>query len=109
MVEFTGFARCQRCGQLCRPGKGNPNSRPFRKAASGLCVNCAVTDFLKTTEPICGLLSSTGPEALLNLAMQKQFSAIMAAGNCDASPSEISWQTVVDQWDLAMPKLRSKK
>jgi len=106
MVNPTGFARCQRCRQLCRPRKGNPNSRPFRKAAEGLCVNCAVTEFLKTTEPISGLLSGIGPEVLLRFDLQRQVGNIMSAGNCDASLSEISWQTVVDQWDLPMPKLR---
>jgi hypothetical protein len=47
-----------------------------------------------------------GPEVLLNYALQEQVGNIMAAGNCDASPSEISWQAVVDQWDLPMPKIR---
>ncbi len=104
-IELTKFARCKRCGQLCRPGKGNPNSRPFRKAAEGLCVNCAITQFLKETIPLNNLLSSVGPDVLLREDLQQQVGNIMTTGNCDASLSEISWQIVVDQWDLPMPKL----
>lgn len=99
---------CQRCGRLCRPGQGNPESRPFRRSTKGLCVNCAITEFFKTTEPMTslleGLMYKTDKRILLSPAIQEQVGNIMKAGNCDASLEEIDWQTVVDQWDLPLPR-----
>ena len=106
MAELTQFTRCRRCGVLGRSGTGNPDSRPFHRAVEGLCVNCAVTEFLKSLEVLDGMTSL--PQALLLPHVQQQFANIMVAGHCDASPSEINWQAVVDQWDLPMPRKRRK-
>ena len=103
---------CKRCAQLGRPGVGNPESRPFRRAVEGLCVNCAMTDFFKTTEPIRsffnGIFGNLGPEILLSPAIQEQVGRILEAGNCDANLEEIDWPTVVRQWDLPFPKTKRK-
>ena len=103
---------CQRCGRLCRPGAGNPDSRPFRRASKGLCANCAITEFLKTTEPLASMFDGTwgnsSKEVLLAPHMQEQVGRIMVAGHCDANLEEIDWPTVVKQWDLPIPKKRRK-
>ena len=101
------IVNCQRCGRPCRPGQGNPESRPFHRSTKGLCVNCAITHFFKTTEPINsllqGLMNKTDQRILLSPAIQEQVGRILEAGNCDANLEEINWQTVVDNWDLPLP------
>ena len=108
-----GTTNCKRCGQLGRPSVGNPDSRPFRKAAEGLCVNCVVTEFFKTTEPLKsmfgGIWGNNSPEVLLAPHMQQQFGNILQAGNCDVKLEEIDWQTIIDQWDLPFPKTKRKQ
>ena len=103
---------CRRCGKPCRPGEGNPESRPFHRASQGLCVNCAITEFFKTTEPMSsileGLMYKTDKQILLSPAIQEQVGRIMEAGNCDATLEEIDWPTVVRQWDLPFPKTKRK-
>jgi hypothetical protein len=67
-------------------------------------VNCAITQFLKTTEPISSLLANLGVKVFYNPDIQEQIAHIMEAGHCDASPSEISWITVIENWELPFPK-----
>ena len=104
------FTNCQRCGKPCQSGVGNPDSRPFRRSSQGLCLNCAITEFFKTTEPLAsmfgGILGSNNPEVLLAPHMQKQVGHIMEAGHCDAKLEEVDWQIVVNQWELPFPKKR---
>lgn len=110
MVENVTY--CRRCGCPGRPGKGNPESRPIRRAAEGLCINCAMTEFFKTTEPIRSLMNgffgNLGQEALLSPSIQEQVGCLLEAGNCDAGLEEIDWPTVVSQWDLPFPKSKRK-
>ena len=106
------ITNCQRCGKKCQSGIGNPESRPFHRASQGLCVNCAITEFFKTTEPISsileGLMYKTDQRILLSPAIQEQVGHILEAGNCDASLEEIDWSTVMEQWELPFPKSRRR-
>lgn len=97
------MTRCQRCSAPCRVNPDrNPDARLMRRSTSeGLCANCAMTDFLKTMEPLSTVISTKGPEILLNPAVQRQVAAVLAAGEADAEPSEIDWTAVVGQWDFA--------
>jgi len=71
---------------------------------SGLCVNCAVHDWLRNTYPLNILLAQSGPKVLLFEHIQKQFTEIMRIGFADAKPDEIDWQSIVDNWELPFLK-----
>lgn len=51
-------------------------------------------------EPLATILKTKGAEILLEPAAQKQFAAVLAAGQADAKPGELSWPVIVAQWDL---------
>ena len=96
---------CKRCGQRCKvsgpPGKKAKMLR-HSKEPKGLCVNCAVHDWMRNTYPVNMLLaqSRSGPKSLLCPHIQEQFAGIMRVGFADAKPDEIDWQKIVDNWDL---------
>ena len=69
----------------------------------GLCVNCAVHDFLRNTYPCNILLAQSGSKALAHPHIQEQFAAIMRAGPADALPDEIDWDLIIENWDLPFP------
>lgn len=106
----TEIINCQRCGARCRitgpPGKKAKMLR-FAKGP-GLCVNCAVHDFLRNTYPPNILIAQSGPKVLLFPHIQEQFAEIMKSGFADASPDEIDWQIIVDNWDLPFPHKMKK-
>lgn len=95
---------CLRCGERCRvagpPGK---EAKMLRFAKQGMCVNCAVHDFLRNTYPLNILLAQSGPRVLLFPHIQEQFAGIMKVGLADAKPDEIDWQKIVDNWELPFP------
>jgi len=97
---------CQRCGARCRIDKvPNSKARMLKRAAGkGLCVNCAVHDFLRNTYPPNILLAKSGPKVLLYPQIQQQFVEIMKIGRADAKPDEIDWQRIVDNWELPFPQ-----
>ena len=96
---------CRRCGQLCRGSlPSNPQARPFRRALEGLCANCVVTEMLKNTEPIAGILAGSGPSSLLVPFIQEQYGEILKAGDSELKLEEINWAWVVENWDLPLPK-----
>lgn len=72
----------------------------FSKEGHGLCVNCAVHDFLRNCYPINMMLARSGPAGLLLEHIQEQFAAVMKVAMADATPPEIDWQLIVDNWDL---------
>jgi hypothetical protein len=93
---------CQRCGLPCRlsgpPGK---KAKMLRfSEGPGLCVNCAVHDWLRNTYPPNILLAQSGPKVLLVKHIQEQFTEIMQIGFADAKPDEIDWNRIVENWDL---------
>lgn len=103
---MTTIVNCERCQANCRVNTlRNPNAKMLRrsKEPKGLCVNCAVHNFLRNTYPPNIQLAESGPEILLIPHIQKLFADIMKAGFADARPDEIDWQRIVDNWDLPFP------
>lgn len=100
--HFPQAIHCVRCGIPCRiTGKGNPDAKMLRWAQGpGLCVNCAVHDFLRHTYPINMMLARSGPRNLLIPHVQEQFAGIMKVAMADAMPDEIDWELIVENWDL---------
>ncbi len=99
---MTTIVLCERCCTPCSVSpERNEQARLLRHADTGVCVNCAVTAFLRTMEPLASVLAAKGPEVLLNEAAQAQFAAVLAAGFADARADEIDWRVVVAQWDLS--------
>lgn len=96
---------CERCGAPCRiGGQGNPDAKMLRLSKSkGLCVNCAVHDFLRNCYPANMQLAEFGPNSLLLPHMQKLFTGIMRVALADAKPVEINWEAIVENWDLPFP------
>ena len=93
------IVNCDRCGTKCQTSNRiSSNARLLQRSAEkGLCANCAVTAFLKTC-PLGQLIDD--PQKLLWEPVQKQFAAVMRAGNADMDTGEISWASVVDNWNL---------
>lgn len=106
------FVRCQRCNlsMRVRVQAGNPDAMLMRYAESGqgLCASCAATLFLYSVEHIKRTIDAKR-EMLLWEPMQQQFAALMHAGNADAKPEEINWQSVHEHWDLPFPGLGRKR
>lgn len=92
---------CQRCGEPLRVNpERNPEARLLRHADEGVCAGCAMTAFLKATEPLASIIAAKGPDVLLAPAVHATVGGLLAAGNSDAAPSEINWRRVVEQWEL---------
>ena len=100
-----GVVECQRCGARCRiSGQPGKKARMLRFVEGpGLCVNCAVHDWLRNTYPPNILLAQSGPKVLLFPHIQQQFAEIMRIGFADAKPDEIDWQKIVENWELPFP------
>lgn len=97
------LTNCQRCGVLCQvEGSRNPEAKMLRrsKEPKGICVNCAVHDWLRNTYPCNMLLAQAGPKSLAYPHIQEQFAGLMRAGMSDAIPDEISWDLIIENWDL---------
>ena len=93
---------CKRCGQRCKvSGKPGEKAKMLRFAKGpGLCVNCAVHDWLRNTYPPNIILAQSGPKVLLFEHIQQQFAGIMRIGFADARPDEINWEQIVENWEL---------
>jgi len=97
---------CERCEAPCKvAGPRNPEAKMLRrgKEPKGLCVNCAVHDWLRNTYPPNMLLAQSGPKVLLHPHIQEQFTGIMRTALADAKPDEINWESIVENWDLPFP------
>ena len=98
---------CERCEAPCKmAGPRNPDAKMLRllsKESKGLCVNCAVHDYLRNTYPINMHFAKFGPKSLLYPHIQEQFTAIMRTAPADAKPDEINWEAIVENWDLPFP------
>jgi len=98
------IVNCERCGVRCRADlPGNPKAKMLRRSNKGLCVNCAVHDWLRNTYPVNILLAQSGPKALAFPHIQEQFANIMKVGMADAMPDEINWDLIIENWDLPFP------
>jgi len=99
----TVAIRCQRCGAHCKVvGPRNSKAKMLRrsKEPKGLCINCAVHDFLRNTYPVNLILAGSKPEVLRFEHIQQQFTDIMRAAGADAEPDEIDWEAIIANWDL---------
>jgi len=100
------IVNCERCKAPCKTSElRSSNAKMLRhsKEPKGLCVNCAVHDWLRNTYPPNIILAGSGPKILLYPHIQKQFAEIMRFGSADAKPDEIDWNRIVDNWDLPFP------
>ncbi len=94
---------CQRCEAKCQiTPKPNSNARMLKRGSKvkGLCVNCAVHDWLRNTYPVNLIFTTLSPEALRLEHIQQQFTGIMRVGSADANPDEINWEVIIKNWDL---------
>jgi len=97
---------CKRCNVRCQvAGPRNPGAKMLRrsKEPKGMCVNCAVHDWLRNTYPCNILLAQSGPGSLAHPHIQEQFVGIMKVGMADAMPDEINWNLIIENWDLPFP------
>ncbi|MBA7653783.1 hypothetical protein ES703_61644 [subsurface metagenome] len=97
---------CERCKASCKvAGLRNPGAKMLRrsKEPQGLCINCAVHDWLRNTYPPNMLLAQSGPKILLYPHIQRSFVEIMKIACADARPDEINWDLIVDNWELPFP------
>lgn len=104
MKEIVDCGRCKAHCKVDTPK--NPKAKMLRrsKEPKGLCVNCAVHDWLRNTYPPNILLAQSGPNVLLLPHIQEQFADLMRVGFADAEPDEIDWERIVENWDLPFPK-----
>ncbi|MDD5327443.1 MAG: hypothetical protein PHY02_06470 [Phycisphaerae bacterium] len=103
LFEINNMAHCERCGTPVKvAGPQNSKAKMLRrsKKPKGLCVNCAVHDWLQNTYPVNMILAGSGPKALVHPHIQKQFTEIMRVGLADAKPDEINWDLIIENWDL---------
>jgi hypothetical protein len=103
---ITQSCSCQRCGGRCQVTRpGSPDAKMLRRSSNpkGLCVNCAVHDFLRNTYPCNMLLDESGAKVLLQPALRQSFAEIMRVANADAKPDEINWNLIVENWELPFP------
>lgn len=111
LFEKEQTCHCSRCGARCKvdPLAGSKAKMLKRgKSPKGLCVNCAVHDFLRNTYPVNLLLAQSGPQGLALSHIQEQFTGIMKSRCSDAVPDEIDWQAIIDNWELPFAnKLKS--
>ena len=97
---------CERCGARCKvAGPRNSKAKMLRRSREpkGLCVNCAVHDWLRNTYLVNMLLAKSGPKILAYPHIREQFTAIMRVGMADAQPDEINWNLINENWDLPFP------
>lgn len=98
---------CERCGRRCQTSDATEaDSKLIRKstAPKGLCVDCAITCFIKT-----GLMSAIPPaypiSGILGMEhIQQQFAAVFVAAKCPGVAAEINWDRVIANWELGLPK-----
>lgn len=127
-------AVCNRCGRNCQPGTADPKARMLRisETSDGYCLDCAVTEWLRITPPICYMLGvhpqagkwqqqeqkswdhmtrgedRRGPEMLLNEQVREQFGAVMRGGFAQASIANINWRWIVENWAIPFPPQRKE-
>jgi len=97
--------KCQRCGRNCQSGNGNPEARLLKRSDKGYCADCALTAFLKTTEPLNMLIGSQGVGTLRNQNIRAQIANLLIVGKSDANIGEIDIERVIENWDLPVKGL----
>ncbi len=103
---------CERCAKRCRAGSGRADSRPFRKAQRGMCLECCVAGLLQRptdgdevlpTALAMAMKNGFTPEHLRLPHIQEAFARLMQAGNSEARFEEIDWDEVIANWNLPFP------
>jgi hypothetical protein len=95
--------KCQRCGRTCiAQPTAKPDAILLRRGVKGTCVDCAVTEFIQrlTSMHVYGAIRGL-PGSLRLPHVQQQFIAVMRAGGAEANPDEISWERVIENWNIA--------
>jgi len=93
-------ATCERCGKKCQGGVGNPDARLLKRAHKGYCAACALTAFLKNTEPLNMLLKEQGVEVLRMQHIREGIARLLIVGKSDANIGDIDIERVISNWDL---------
>ena len=98
----TADAQCDRCK---RPLQLTPSTNPtilLRRASkpTGVCPDCAITQFLYNTYPLNMQIDEAGPELLLKPHIPQVFDMFLKQSGCDLDINEIDWKRVVDNWYL---------
>lgn len=105
-MSTTKVVPCQRCELPLRVNPKPSSKATMLKRAKdgkGLCVHCAAHDWLRNTYPINIQLAESGPRALLMPHIQEMYAEIMRSQLADAKPDEISWNRIVEFWELPFP------
>lgn len=94
---------CERCGREgLTPGQSDQSARLLRRADTGYCANCALTEWLRTTPILHSLLEGLGPDVMLDPNVQAQVFRVMESGGAQAVPAEINWAAVVEHWGIPL-------
>ena len=94
------LTECKRCGKPCQGGEGNPDARLLKRSQSGYCADCALTAFLKGTEPLGMLIEENGIDTLRNPNFQLQILRLLIVGKSDAVIDDIDMERVIENWKL---------
>jgi hypothetical protein len=112
LFEEPTVVLCQRCAKRCRAGKGRADSRPFRKAERGMCLECCVCAlFQRPTDGDAALPTALAmavergfkPEDLRLPHIQETFARLLNVGKSEATMEEIDWDEVIANWPLPFP------
>lgn len=98
--EIINCERCEARYRVDTPRSSKAKMLRRSKEPKGLCVNCAVHDWLRNTYPVNLIFTTLSPDALRLEHIQQQFTEIMRAGFADAKPDEIDWEAIITNWDL---------
>jgi hypothetical protein len=109
MVKGVTLCRCERCAVWVRVAETR-NEAPtawvsilrHAKEPSGLCINCAVTEWVRSWQGIPLLLDDYGPQVLLMPEWQASVPRLLELAGCDARAEQINWQRVVENWGLPL-------
>jgi hypothetical protein len=110
---------CPRCGKRCRAeASSKPESRPFRKALVGMCLECCVASLFQqptadnqTLPYALSMAVKNGfkPDDLRLPHLQEQFERLLRVGNSEADFGQIDWDEVIANWSLPFPELPKGK
>jgi len=96
---MSNAVHCPRCNvALQEQSSHNADAQLLRRdtvANGGMCVECAVTQFIKSNPALMIGIRAHGECMLLAPHIQAGFAALLRAGNADATISEVNWSKVV--------------
>ncbi len=111
LFESEQTCNCRRCGAHCQvdPIAGSKAKMLKRsEVPKGMCLNCAMHDWLRNTYPVNLLLAQGGQRALALPQIQETIAGIMKSQFSDAAVDEIDFEAIIEKWDLPFAnKLKS--